>query len=185
LFDKKQISEDKMSQRLTLNTGLVIVIIFSLFGLFVNDAYAYLWIVTISTPGGNVDGVTYEYDSQVDNIYTAAAPNNTQYYISVYGRVWGSCSPDMTGCTYNRWKVKDQASSVKWWSTATDIPHINSNGLLGIGIARHTVQYRVGNPIVSKYTTEHGTSTSNGASSGCYNNGPALNANTTTGLACP
>jgi hypothetical protein len=175
-----------MSQRTTLNAALIVFVIFSLLVLFVSSAYAYSYTVHLPVSTGNVNGTIYSYDSQVDGIFTAASPNvGTQYYIHVRGKVWGHCSPDMTGCTTNRWKVKDNRVSERWWNLSTDIMFINSRGLDGIGVVKHSVIHYPGSSTQTGYTSEHGLGPANGASSGCFNNGPSLYANITTGLPCP
>jgi hypothetical protein len=180
--------EIDMSKRTALNLGMMLVIALTIFGFFntTKVVYAYHHTVQLSTPTGNVQGGIYDWDSQVDKIYTSAtAAAGTQYYIFVHGKVWGQCSPDMTGCTYNRWKVKDNRVSEKWWNGTTDILNLNVRGLHGIGVVKHSVIHRPGYPTVTGYTSEHGTSYANGANSGCFYYGPALNANTLSGLPCP
>ena len=177
-----------MPKRMLVNLGLTIIIVFGFFSFFyttkvVNASYHHF--VLLSTPTGNVQGGIYWYDSQVDKIYTnSTQATGTQYYLLVHGKVWGNCSPDMTGCTANRWKVKDNRVSEKWWSLGTDSPNLNVRGLYGIGVVKHSVIHRPGYPTITKYTSEHGTSYSNGANSSCFYSGPALHAGIVTGLPC-
>jgi len=171
-----------MSRRLIINLILMIVVLFGLFGLALQPAYAYWHAVTLPTPSGNADGVMYTWTSDADAMFTANGGNH--YYIGVNGKVWGQCSPDMTGCTPNRWKVKGSANSSKNYSSGTDVVSMSSQ-IYGIGIARHQVQHTTSTSMITKYTTEHGTGTAQGASYACYTNGPALSANYLTGLPCP
>ena len=177
-----------MSKRTFLNLGMILVIALTIFGFFNTNkvAYAYLHSVQLSTPPGNVTGAIYYWDSDVDRIFTSASvAAGTQYYILVHGKVWGQCSPDMTGCTANRWIVKDNPVSEKWWVGTTDIKNLSVRSLYGIGVVKHSVIYRPGYPTMTGYTAEHGTSYSNGANSSCFYSGPALHAGVVTGLPCP
>lgn len=172
-----------MPRRFIVNTILIIVVLFGLFGVVFQPVYAYWHAVTLPTPSGNADGVTYSWSNDADGIFTANGGNH--YYIGVNGRVWGQCSPDMTGCTPNRWKVKGTANSSNYYSNSSGVTFLNSHVLTGIGIARHQVQPTQSTSMITKYTTEHGIGSTQGASYGCYNNGPSLNANTLSGLPCP
>lgn len=172
--------------RLKLNL-MLLFLFFSLASFFVKQVYAnYHYQQLVLIPGaGHAMGATYKYSNNGDNVYSIGWQAGTQYHIAVQGRVWGKCSPDMSGCTSNRWKVKDEQYNAKWWSSATDFKYIASHLLQGVGVARHAYIYRPGLSTQVGYTSENGTQSSPGANESCFFNGPAASANVVSGLPCP
>ena len=171
--------------RTQINITLAFGVLLSLLYVSVGSAYAYSYSVSLPVPTGIVNGYTMSLNSQSDSVFTASISGGSRYYLFAGGKVWGQCSPDMSGCTANRWKVKSQGYSGKNWAQTTVAFPISSKVQQGIGVAQHMVTHAPGFPSYTGYTSENGTSSSGGASAGCYYNGPGLHSNTLTGLPCP
>lgn len=163
--------------------NMILLVLIGTLSLFVGvnvsqavDNHALIW-----TPFGTKIGSMMD-SGAIYKVRSHANTAGTQYYISAAGHLWGKCSPDMTGCTANRWKKKDIAFNGKYWAIVTDENQATLSDIIyGIRVGRHFFQQ---NPSYSSSNTGYSSDQpNNGAGKWqCYYNGPGSESNP---LNCP
>lgn len=130
-----------MKKRAFVNLALCMLIIAGVFFSFAdqvnagsrNFATSFGTMTGSTTPNGAYYAVS---NSQAGNIY----------WINVYLKGWGACSPDM-GCT---WKVKDSQNLSNNWKTYSPTAVVSLNW---IAISKHSFQQVQGTSVYSGYTS--------------------------------
>lgn len=169
-----------MNYRRFVNICLLLLVVVAGAFALAEEAQAADNHIQFPTPYGHTLGGTYFYSSDIYKLYSDGFQAGNHYYLSVSGRLWGQCSPDMQGCTDYRWIVKDTAFDQRYWSNRTSDVNISAI-IQGIRSTKHYFQY---NPSIYTGTTGYSSDQPNNAAgtSQCYWNGPGPHA---TPLPCP
>ncbi len=168
----------RIRTRILINIGLIIAVLVSSL-LIINFAYAVDNHILVSTPHGNGLASTWDNGNYTFTIRSHGNEAGSHYFIEVYGKRWGQCSPDMTGCTATRWKIKDVRSNTQWWSTIAIDTQLSSF-ITGITTTQHSFQKYQSSSLIRGYTSDV---VNNGAgNSNCFYNGPGPQSNP---IPCP
>lgn len=117
-----------------------------------------------------------DHGNEYENRWTSQS-GNSNYYVSTFSKVWGHCTPDMGGCTSNRWKVKENKSKTVYWGNYAEIDATSGNFYYGVGVSKHTsIPHPAGYINLTTYITEYGEGWADGANASCYYLGPAATA---------
>ena len=176
------------TKRIILNL-ILITLFLSL--VYINTGIAEAWYtynVLVPIPSSTLtgNGIQNKLNEQGDNVWAGTGSANI-YYISAYGKLWGQCSPDMSNCTSNRWKVKNKAFDYEYWNSSTDWGNYMANhSNHGIGVSQFSFQFQPWSGRGYGYTSENGSwGWGAGANATCFYYGPSATANKFTGLPCP